>query len=145
MRRATTQVRTWRHRRRLTPEQVERVRALPWERGSYAALAQELGVSRTLVWKIRSGLAYKRELPQKTYVARVTDANERYSLGSFLTPEAAQNAIDQFKRTNRWPRGSVERTRGGRYRARLSLGVYDTRWAAERASEIAMVKLGDTL
>jgi hypothetical protein len=108
------------------------------------ALARELKVSVALVSNIRNGLAYKRELPQKTYVARVTDARERYTLGSFLTPEGASNAIDQFQRTNRWPRGSAERSKGGRYRARLSLGIYDTRWAAECACQIAMVRLGAT-
>jgi hypothetical protein len=138
------QVRSWRRRRRLTPAQVDRIRALPWQPGSCVKLAQELGVSVALVSNIRNGLAYKRELPQKTYVARVTDGRERYTLGSFLTPEAASNAIDQFQRTNRWPRGSVERSKGGRYRARLSLGIYDTRWAAECACETAMVSLGAT-
>ena len=144
MKRATVQVRSWRLRRRLTPAQVDRIRGLPWERGSCVALARELGVSVALVSNIRHGLAYKRELPQKTYVARVTDGRERYTLGSFLTPEAAANAIDQFKRTNRWPRGSVERSKSGRYRARLSLGIYDTRWAAECACETAIVRLGAT-
>lgn len=138
---ATVQTRTWRQLRRLTPDQIERVRALPWERGSGRALAKELGVSPTLIYNIRHGLAYKRrELPQKTYVARVTDGSERYSLGSFLTPEAAQNAIDNFARTTKWPRGSVERE-GKRFRARLSLGIYDTRWAAERANAQALAKL----
>jgi transcriptional regulator with XRE-family HTH domain len=137
---ATVQVRTWRKRRRLTPEQTARVRALPWTRGSGRALARELGVSPTLISDIRRGLAYKRELPQATYVARVTDGNERYALGSFLTPEAAQDAIDKFARTNKWPRGSVERV-GKRYRARLSLGIYDTHWAGERACAKAIAKL----
>jgi hypothetical protein len=141
---ATVRIRTWCQTRRLTPEQADRARALPWERGSGRALAKELGVSPTLIHNIRQGLAYKRpNLPQQTYVARVTDDKERYSLGSFLTPEAAQHAIDKFERTNKWPRGSVERVKG-RFRARLSLGIYDTRWAAERANAQALVKLSRT-
>jgi hypothetical protein len=92
------------------------------------------------VSNIRNGLAYKRALPQRTYVARVTDQRERYSLGSFLTPEAARGAMDQFKRTNTWPRGSVERAKK-RFRARLSLGLYDTRWAAQNACQAALAKL----
>jgi hypothetical protein len=138
---ATVQVRTWRQLRRLTPEQTARVRALPWLRGSGRALAKELGVSPALISDIRRGLAYKRELPQRTYWARVTDGRERYSLGPFLTPEAAQDAIDKFARTNKWPRGSVERVKGGKYRARLSLGIYDTRWAGDRACAKAIAKL----
>lgn len=141
---ATVQTRTWRRVRRLTPAQVDKVRALPWRRGSGRALAAELGVAPSLVSNIRRGLAYKREEPQQTYAARVTDGNERYSLGSFLTPEAAQDAIDKFARTNKWPRGSVERAGGPgakRFRARLSLGIYDTRWAAERANTAAIAKL----
>jgi hypothetical protein len=126
--------------RRLTPEQTAQVRALPWTHGSGTALAKELGVSPTLISNIRRGLSYKRELPRQTYVARVTDGNERYSLGSFLTPEAAQDAIDKFARTNKWPRGSVNRV-GKRYRARLSLGIYDTRWAADRACTAAIAIL----
>jgi hypothetical protein len=97
-------------------------------------------VSQSLISNIRNGLAYKRELPQETYVARVTDGRERYSLGSFLTPEAAQNAMDSFDRTNRWPRGSVEKAKS-KFRARLSLGVYETRWAAQNACEKAMARL----
>jgi hypothetical protein len=134
------QVRTWRQLRRLTAEQTARVRALPWTHGSGRALAKELGVSPTLIHNIRQGLAYKRDLPEKTYWARVTDGRERYSLGAFLTPEAAQDAIDKFARTNKWPRGSVERE-GKRFRARLSLGIYDTRWAADRACTAAIAKL----
>ena len=116
------------------------MRALPWTHGSGRALAKELGVSPTLIHNIRQGLAYKRDLPEKTYWARVTDGRERYSLGPFLTPEAAQDAIDKFARTNKWPRGSVERE-GKRFRARLSLGIYDTRWATERALKRAIAIL----
>jgi hypothetical protein len=142
---ATVQIRTWRRRApRLTPEQADRVRALPWERGSGRALAKELGVGETLIHNIRQGLAYKRpDQPQQTYVVRVTDGSERYSLGSFLTPEAAQDALDKFERRNKWPRGSVERA-GKRFRARLSLGIYDTRWAAERANTKALATLSRT-
>ena len=113
---------------------------MPWLRGSGVALAREFGVSPTLIHNIRHGLAYKRRLPQRTYWARVTDGRERYSLGPFLTPEAAQDAIDKFPRTNKWPRGSVTREKG-RFRARLSLGIYDTRWAADRANDRAIAKL----
>ena len=116
------------------------MRALPWTHGSGMALAKELGVSPTLISNIRRGFSYKRELPQQTYSARVTDGRERYSLGAFLTPEAAQDAIDKFARTNKWPRGAVQRE-GKRYRARLSLGIYDTRWAADRACAAAIAKL----
>ena len=140
MQQATVHTRHWRRpTRKLSDQQVARIRALPWEPG--ARLARELGVSPSLVSQIRTGLKYKRALPQQTYYARVTDGSERYSLGSFLTPEAAQNAIDNFKRTNRWPRGSIERTKQGRYRARLSLNTFATRWAAERAIEQAMTAL----
>jgi hypothetical protein len=135
---ATVQTRVWKaNPRRLTLEQVERVRALPWERGSLSRLAKEFGVNKTAIWNVRHGLSYKRPWLRKTYIARVTDGQERYSLGSFRTPEAAQNAIDNFKRTNKWPRGAVYRERG-RFRARLSLGVYDTRWAAERRCNEAL-------
>lgn len=142
MKPAAVQVRRWRRpARRLSADQVARIRALPWERGSAQSLARAFGVSPTLISKIRNGLTYKREQPQQTYVARVTDGQERYSLGSFLTPEAAQNAIDKFRRTNKWPRGSIEPTKTG-FRARLSLGVWQTRWAAERAINTAIAKLG---
>jgi hypothetical protein len=75
--------------------------ALPWEHGSGRALAREFGVSPTLVSNIRNGFKYKRAQPQQSYWARVTDDRERYSLGPFLTREAAQNAIDRFARTNK--------------------------------------------
>jgi hypothetical protein len=114
--------------------------ALPWERGSCAALAAEFGVSQALISNIRNGLAYKAEQPQRTYSARVTDGRERYSLGTFLTREAAQNAMDTFQRTNKWPRGSIERAKR-KFRARLTLGTFDTRWAAERAINAAMARL----
>lgn len=136
--------RPWRRRPgRLTPEQIRCVRALPWTQGSGQALAKEFGVSPSLISNIRRGLIYKREQPQKTYHARVTDRGERYWLGTFLTADAAQNAIDRFKRSGRWPRGSVERTNAtdGRFRARLSLGIYDTRWAAELACARAIARL----
>jgi hypothetical protein len=123
--------------RKLTPEQVELVKTSPLSCGR---LAKELGVSNATIWKIRHGLSYKHWLTQ-TYVARVTDGNERYSLGSFATPEAAQAAIDNFKRTNKWPRGSIEMAKG-RFRARLSLGVYDTRHLAIQACTKAIEKLG---
>lgn len=139
---ATVQQRKWTLLRRLTPEQVDQIRALPWERGSAVRLARELGVSKALISNIRNGLVYKRkELPQQTYLARVTDQNERYFLGSFLTPEAAQNAINNFPRTSKYGRGSIGKTTTGRYRARLSLGVYQTRRAAEQAIEQALEKL----
>jgi hypothetical protein len=142
MQRARVQVRTWRRPpRKLDQAQVARIMALPWEHGSGRALAREFGVSPTLVSNIRNGFDYKRAQPRQTYWARVTDDRERYSLGPFLTPEAAQNAIDRFARTNKWPRGSVERTKGGKVRARLSLGIFETRWAAERAIASAMAKL----
>jgi|SRR6516162_485754 hypothetical protein len=137
---ATVHTRQWRRpARKLTEPQVARIRALPWE--PCTRLARELGVSPSLVSQIRNGYRYKRALPQQTYYARVTDGSERYALGSFLTPEAAQNAIDNFPRTNRWPRGSIERTKQGRYRARVALNTYATRWAAERAIEKAMTAL----
>lgn len=142
---AAVKVRVWRRQRRLTAEQVDRVRALPWERGSGRALARELGVSEPLIHYIRYGLAYKRrDQPQQTYIARATDGGARYSLGSYLTPEAAQNALDKFQRRQKWPRGSVERVKGGRYRARLSLGVYDTQWEADRANAAAIARLNDS-
>jgi hypothetical protein len=136
---ASIQSRKWKPlKRRLTDQQVERIRALPWEHGSLAQLAREFGLTAAAIWNVRRGLTYKRPGPQQTYTARVTDGGERYSLGTFLTPEACQNAIDHFKRTNEFPRGSVERQKDGRFRARLSLGVYDTRWAAEEASRKAI-------
>jgi hypothetical protein len=137
---ATVQTRTWRPGPHLTEEQVARIRALPWQHGSGRALANEFGVSPSLISNIRHGLIYKRAPPQQTFVARVTDGNERYSLGSFLTWKAAQDAIDKFERTGRWPRGAVHRE-GKRFRARLSLGIYDTRWAAENANDAAIAKL----
>jgi hypothetical protein len=135
---ATIQTRVWKKSsRRLTPEQVDRVRAQPWLLGSLRRLAEELGVTPTSIWNIRHGRTYKRSQLTQTYVVRVTDNQERHSLGSFVTPEGARAAIDAFKRTNQWPRGSVEKTKG-RFRARLSLGTYDTRWAAERANHRAL-------
>jgi hypothetical protein len=131
-------MRVWKKNfRRLTPEQVDRVRALPWEAGSITRLAKEFGVSPTAIWNIRHGRTYKRPWLAKTYAARVTDHRERYNLGTFRTPEEAQHAIDRFKRTNKWPRGSVEKAKG-RFRARLSLGIYDTRHAAEWACSKAL-------
>jgi hypothetical protein len=53
-------------------------------------------------------------------------------LDCILPPEAAQHAIDTFVRVNKWPRGSVERMKT-RYRVRLSLGLYQTRYAAKKA------------
>jgi hypothetical protein len=141
LRRATVQVRTWRRPpRKLTPKQIARIMALPWERGSCTALAREFGVSQALISNIRNGLAYKAEQPLRTYSARVTDGRERYSLGTFPTREAAQHAIATFQRTNKWPRGSIERAKR-KYRARLTLGTFETRWAAERAIKDAMATL----
>jgi hypothetical protein len=144
---ASVQTRKWKQlrQRKLTDKQVERARALPWERGSLARLAREFGVTSAVIWNVRHGLTYKRPGLQQTYVVRVTDGGERYSLGTFLTPEAAQHAMDTFKRTNKWPRGSVERQKDGRYRARLSLGVYDTRRAAERVNRTALKILNGAL
>jgi hypothetical protein len=147
---ATVAIRVWRKtQRKLTAQQVEQVRALPWERGSLTRLAKEFGVAKSVLSEIRSGLRYKRPGLQQTYVARVTDGRQRYSLGSFLTPEAAQNAIDSFPRTNKWPRGSIYQA-GTRYRARLSLGTYVTRREAEQALDrvlklLAMEFLGAKL
>jgi hypothetical protein len=123
--------------RKLTPAQVEFVKTSPL---SGYRLAKNLGVSSNTIWKIRHGLSYKHWL-LATYVARVTDGRERYSLGSFASPEAAQAAIDRFNRTNKWPRGSIEMAKG-RFRARLSLGVYDTRHLAVQACARAIEKLG---
>ena len=75
-------------------------------------------------------------MPQRTYWARVTDGRERYSLGLFLTPEACQNAIDEFRAPTAG-RGQISRTKGGRWRARLEIGTFDTRWAAERSIKAA--------
>jgi hypothetical protein len=94
-----------------------------------------------VIWNIRHGFAYKRPDLRQTYIARVSDNRERINLGSFLTPEAAQAAIDNYQRSNKWPRGSIEKAKG-RYRARLSLGTYDTRWAAEQSCEQALEILG---
>jgi hypothetical protein len=142
---ATVQTRVWKafSPRKLSFEQAERARSLPWEHGSLRRLAKEFGVTPSVIWNIRHGYSYKRPLPQKTYIARVTDGRERYNLGSFRTPEAAQNAIDSFERVNKWPRGSIEKAKG-RFRARLSLGAYDTRWAAERAVDRALEVLAMT-
>jgi hypothetical protein len=111
--------------------QVDRVRTEPWL--SLRELATEFGVTAAAIWNIRHGRTYKDCGLTKTYIVRITDNQERYSLGSFTTPEGAQAAIDTFNRINPWPRGSVEKSKG-RYRARLSLGTYDTRWAAERVN-----------
>ena len=128
--------------RRLTAEEVARIRALPWETGSGRALAREFGVSPTLVSNIRNGYCYKTPGPVKGYSVRITDGGERYSLAPFRTPEAAENARQQFARTVRWPRGAVYRQKNGRSRARLSLGIYDTRREAERSNERAITLLG---
>jgi hypothetical protein len=125
-------------KRRFSAEQVAKIRALPWEKGSGRALAREFGVSGSLISVIRHGYAYKEGLLETGYSIRVTDGRERYSLGPFHTPEAAEHARQQFemRRSRPWPRGSVERNKG-RWRSRLSLGVYDTRWEAEAANRKA--------
>jgi hypothetical protein len=131
-------------KRRLTDEQVARVRETPWARGSTVALARDLGVSKGLISQIRNGYAYKRPEITETYNARVTNGNERYSLGSFRTPEAAENAIAKFRDENPSRIGSIEKTKDGRYRARLKLGTFDTRWAAEHEILKAKSALGAT-
>jgi transcriptional regulator with XRE-family HTH domain len=136
------QKRQWKVKRRLTDEQVARVRARPWARGSTMALARELGMSQSMISQIRSGYRYKRPEMTETYHARVTSGTERYSLGSFGTPEAAENAIAKFREQNPLRSGSIEKTKDGRYRARLGLGTFDTRWAAEREIRKAKSTLG---
>jgi hypothetical protein len=127
--------------RRLTTEQVEKVRRTPWVPGSGAALARELQVSAALISLIRHGYIYKQAVrPRESYYARVTAGGERYWLGTFCSREAAQAAIDNFELVNRWPRGAVVRAKNS-YRARLSLGQYDTPHAAERANERAIAAL----
>jgi hypothetical protein len=139
---ATVRKREWKPTKRLlTDEQRDRVLALPWEHGSGAALAREFKVSQTLISQIRNGVTYKRPEVTETYVAVVTSDTERYALGSFRTPEASQNAIDKFRAENQLSGGSIEKTKKGRYRARLKLGTHDTRWAAEAAIKNAKEKL----
>jgi hypothetical protein len=139
---ATVRKREWlRPGRILTDAQRDKVLALPWEYGSGAALARELNVSQSLISEIRRGFRYKRPEVKETYVAVVTSDTERYALGSFRTPEASQNAIDKFREQNPLSGGSIEKTKKGRYRARLKLGTYETRWAAETAIKNAKEKL----
>ena len=64
MNRATVQVRSWRRRRRLTPAQLDRIRAIPWQRGSCVALARELGVSVAIVSNIRNGWCITATCPR---------------------------------------------------------------------------------
>jgi len=81
---------------KLTLEQVEHIRSLPYRRGMVKALAEKFGVSTSIVSRVRCGRGYVSAEPKSERLAAAARAAEEAHKGGANWAEIARIVVEVY-------------------------------------------------